>query len=105
MEGAGEGVVDALAADFYIVSQNIDSVQAGNRKHHLSLVLELALSQKDLGGVHLAFQHGGKEIAIAASGLQKTAVNALRLLLYQIQHRVHLAFRREHFAVIDNTLL
>jgi hypothetical protein len=57
--------------------------------------------------------HGGKlapqnlhdEVAAPARRLQKAGINALRLVFYQIEHRVYHPCRSEYLSVVSNALL
>ena len=48
----------------------------------------------------LAMQYLGEEIAVATCRLTKTRVNALGLVLDEIEHGVHLPFGSEHLAAL-----
>ena len=103
-----EVVQEPFAAGRGIVGQELDAVDAGQGPDGIVLVLELGVLfgfDACLADGEFAPENFNQEVAVAASGLQETGVNPLRLRLHKVEHRVHFAGIGEYLAVSRHPLL
>lgn len=101
-----EDVKEPFATGGGIVGEEFDAIDATDREHGVFLIFQLRvlpLFDKTAADAQLAPENLRQEIPIAAGGFQKAAVDALRLVLHEVKHGVHLALVGEDLAVLLHT--
>ena len=74
-------------------------------RHRLVVpLLEIGLAVFEFHGGELAPEDLDEEVAVPARRLQNARVNALRLALDQVEHRLHHPCRGEHLPVVSDAL-
>jgi len=88
-----------------VVGQQLDAVDAHQRKQCIVPPLEVGLAVLEFHGSQLAPQDLHEEVAAAARRFQEPRVDALRLAFHQVKHRLDQPRRGEHLPVVGNALL
>ena len=99
-----DSVEQPLAALLGIVGQQLDAIDAADGLKGVLLEFGGAVGVTRGYGGHLATQDFDKEIAVATGWFEETAVDAFRLVLHQIEHRVHLTRVGEHLTMVSHPL-
>ena len=90
------------AAGLGVVGQDVDAVAGADGDEALELPFRWGFDVLQEG--EFAAQNLNKEIAVAAGRLKKAAVEPERLVAYQVEHGIHLAWIGEHLAMVSHPL-
>lgn len=98
---------EAFTAGVHIVLKQLHAVNAHDRFHGVQFIIVTASAPRTVNApdhCQLPPQNFRQKVSVAAGWLQKAAFNALRLLLYKIEHGIDLTLSRHYFAVIRHAL-
>ena len=101
-------VQEAFAASSGIVGQQFNAIDAGDGPDGIVLVLKLGVLfgfDAGLANGEFSSENFNEEVAVTASGLQETGIDAFRLRLHKVEHGVHFARIREYLAVSRHPFL
>jgi len=100
-----KGILQALATSFYVVFQEINTVDRRNRQDAVSLKVMLILAVSAFYDDQFSGKDIDQEISSATRWLQESGFDPLGFLLDEIEHGVDLALIGEDLPVICNPLL
>ena len=100
----GEDFQQVRAALGDVVRQQLDAVDAHQREQRVVPPLEVGLAVLEFHGGQLAPQDLHEEVAAPARRLQKARVNALGLVLHQVEHGLDHPRRGEDLPVVGDAL-
>ena len=99
----GEDVsLQSGAAGYGIVGEDVDAVAGADGDEALELPVGLGFGVLQKG--EFAAQDFDEEVAVAAGGLEESAVEPERLVAHKVEHSVHLAGIGEHLAMVSHPL-
>ena len=100
----GEDLQQVRAALGNVVRQQLDAVEAHQREQRIVPPLEVGLAVFEFHGGELAPQDLHEEVAAPARRLQEAGVNALGLVLHQVEHRLDHPRGGEDLPVVGDAL-
>lgn len=92
----------SLTAGLGVVGQDVDAVAGADGDEALELPFGLGFDILQKG--EFAAEDLDEEVAVAAGGLEKAAVEPERLVAHEVEHSVHLSWIGEHLAVVNHSL-
>ena len=90
------------AAGLGVVGQDVNAVAGADGDEALELPFSLGFDILQKG--EFATEDFDEEVAVAAGGLEESAVEPEGLVAHKVEHGVHLAGIGEHFAVVSHPL-
>ena len=87
-----------------VVAKQLDAVDAHQTEQRVMTLLEFRFPEFLLHTRQLAKEHLDEEVPAPAGGLKKPGIDALGLVLDQVEHRFDHPGRREDLTVVGNTL-
>ena len=100
----GEDLQHVRAALGDVVRQELDAVDAHQREQRVVPPLEVGLPELEFDGGELAPQDPDEEVAAPARRLQEAGVNALGLVLDEVEHRLDHPRGGEDLPVVGDAL-
>ncbi len=100
----GEDLQHVRAALGDVVRQELDPVDAHQSEQGVVPLLEVGLPELEFDGGELALQDPDEEVPAPARRLQEAGVNALGLVLDQVEHRLDHPRRGEDLPVVGDAL-
>ena len=101
----GEDLQQVRATLGDVVRQQLDAVDAHQREQRVVPFLEIGLPELEFDGGELALQNLHEEVAAPARRLQEARVDALGLVLHEVEHRLDHPRRSEHLPVVGDAFL
>ncbi len=92
----------SCAARFSVVGQDVDAVAGADGDEALELPVGRGFDILQKG--EFAAEDFNEEVAVAAGGLEESAVEPERLVAHEVEHGVHLTGIGEHLAVVSHPL-
>ena len=90
------------AAGLGVVGKDVDAVAGADGDEALELPFSLGFGVLQKG--EFAAQDFDEEVAVAAGGLEESAVEPERLVAHEVEHSVHLSWIGEHLAMVSHSL-
>ena len=90
------------AAGLGVVGQDVNAVAGADGDEALELPFSLGFEALQKG--EFAAEDFDEEVAVAAGGLEESAVEPERLVAHEVEHSVHLARIGEHLAMVSHPL-
>ena len=90
------------AAGLGVVGEDVDAVAGADGDEALELPFGLGFEVLQKG--EFAAEDFDEEVAVAAGGLEKAAIEPERLVAHEVEHSVHLAWIGEHLAMVSHPL-
>ena len=98
----GEDLQHIRAALGDVVRQQLDAVNAHQPEQRIVPLLEVGLPELEFDGGELALQNLDEEVAAPARRLQEAGVDALGLVLDEVEHRLDHPRRGEDLPVVGD---